>query len=64
MGLPRCTSNIAVGTVLGWPSMHARILAWKLCFLKRLVSGDRSKLGSRMMRSLVDDKKTVGELSS
>ena len=31
----------------------------KLCFLKRLVSGDGSKLGSRMLRSLADDTETV-----
>ena len=56
LGLPRCTSNTAVGIVLGWPSVHARILVKKLCFLKRLMSGDGSKLGSRiMLRSLADD---------
>ena len=59
LGLPRCTSNTAVGIVLGWPSVHARILVRKLCFLKRLVSGDGSKLGSRMLRSLADDTETV-----
>jgi len=59
LGLPRCSSNTAVGIVLGWPSVHARILVRKLCFLKRLVSGDGSKLGSRMLRSLADDTETV-----
>ena len=33
LGLPRCTSNTAVGIVLGWPSVHARILVRKLCLL-------------------------------
>ena len=56
MGLPRCT---AVGIVLGWPSVDARILVRKLCFLKRLVLGDGSKLGSRMLRSLADDTETL-----
>ena len=55
LGMPQCTSNTAVGIVLGWLSMHARILVRKLCFLMRLVLGDGSKLGSRMLRSLVDD---------
>ena len=55
----RCTSNTAIGIVLGWPSVHARILVRKLCFLKRLVSRDGSKLGSRMLRLLADDTETV-----
>ena len=61
LALPRCTSNTAVGIVLGWPSVHARILVRKLCFLKRLVLGarDGSKLCSRMLRSLADDTETV-----
>ena len=59
LGLPRCTSNTAVGIVLGWPSVHARILVKELCFLKRLMSGDGSKIGSRMLRSLADDTETV-----
>ena len=59
LGLPQCTSNTAFCIVLGWPSVHATILVRKLCFLKRLVSGDGSKHGSRMLRSVADDTETV-----
>ena len=55
----KCTSNTAVGVVMGWPSMRARVLVRKLSFLRRLVLGDGSKLGSRMLRSLVDDEDSV-----
>ena len=39
--------------------MKARVLVRKLCFLQRLVFGDVSNLGSRMLRSLVDDEESV-----
>ena len=58
-GLPRCTSNTAVGIVMGWPSMHARILVQKLGFFKEIGIGKWDKLGSRMLRLLVDDRETV-----
>ena len=47
--MAKCTSNMAVGGVVGWPSMRARVLVRNLSFLWRLVLGDGSNLGSRML---------------
>ena len=57
--LAKCTSSTAVGMVMGWPSMKARVLVHKSCFLQRLVLGDRCNQGSRMLRSLADDVESV-----
>ena len=51
--------NTATGAVMGCPSMRARVLVRKLCFLQKLVLGDGSNLGSRMLRSLADDVESV-----
>ena len=59
LGVPWRASNTAVGTVMGSPSMRARVLIRKLSFLQRLVLGDGSKLGSRMFRSLMGDVESV-----
>ena len=59
LGLAKWTSNTATGVVMGWPSMRARVLVQKLCFLQRLVLGDGCNLGSRMLRSLADDVESV-----
>ena len=49
--LPTCTSNNTARMALQWPSMQARILIIKLCFLLKVVNSDTS-LSARVFRSL------------
>ena len=49
--LPTCTSNNTACMALQWPSMRARILIIKLCFLLKVVNSDIS-LSARVFRSL------------
>ena len=37
--LPKWSSSTAANVVMGWPTVRARVLIQKLCFLHRLVSG-------------------------
>ena len=49
--LPTHTSNNNARMALQWPSMRARILIIKLCFLLKVVNSDHS-LSARVFRSL------------
>ena len=49
--LPTCTSNNNTLMALQWPSMRARILIIKLCFLFKVVNSDLT-LSARVFRSL------------
>ena len=49
--LPACTSNNTALMALQWPSMRARILIIKLCFLFKVVISDLT-LSARVFRSL------------
>ena len=49
--LPTCTSNNTVLMALQWPTMRARILIIKLCFLFKVVNSDLT-LSARVFRSL------------
>ena len=49
--LPKCTSNNTSHIALQWPSMHARILIIKLCFMLKVINSDHSR-STRLFRSL------------
>ena len=49
--LPKCTSYNTARIALQWPSMRARILTIKLCFMLKLINSDHS-LSARLFRSL------------
>ena len=50
--LPKFTSNYVPLLALNWPSMCARILCSKLCFLHRVCHGQNSSLASQVFNTI------------